>query len=40
MIDQLVLVLVGLGMNQFVDDEAEGFRRGLTYFRPRIFRRQ
>ena len=29
MIYQLILIFVGLGMDQFVDDEAEGFRRSL-----------
>lgn len=40
MIYQLILIFVGLGMDQFVDDEAEGFRRSLTDLRTRIFRRQ
>ena len=39
-IDQLVLVFIGLGVQEFIDNEAEDFRHGFTDFRPRIFRRQ
>ena len=40
MVDQLILVFIGLGMQEFIDDEAEDFRHGFTDLRPRVLRRQ